>query len=364
MSRYFENTWPTTSSYLRHNFVVQISVAVIRKQSFASYFPRLEQRYTCLENWQSYKLILTAHQLQPCLPEIESTMADGCISGCWGECMMSNSRSWHTNREYSYRHILQIKLIYIWLEITCYVYPISIYFNKQRTTLSCGMSDQSEKQTPSRSSSCGLCVAFKTWKPRETGSHFPDDFIKTMCFPEWKYMNFNYDFIEMCSNPYPEPVYTGWSSVHWNATGMPLVDPVYIGIPLEKLSWNSPTLECHWRNLVESAPHWDATGETLTFAAYTGTPLEGLWQPTHAPTHIGMQSSIHASLKWQDGGTPVSKWTGLCIFSLYLEFTALQWMPVLLLTYVSTSTLLCACLWYEHHYSFCVFGVASQMKSV
>ena len=45
-----------------------------------------------------------------------------------------------------------------------------------------------------------------------------------------------------------------------------------------------------------------------------------------------MQSSIHASLKWQDGGAPVSKWTGLCIFSLYLQFTALQWMPVLLST--------------------------------
>ena len=86
--------------------------------------------------------------------------------------------------------------------------------------------------------------------------------------------------------PYPEPVYTGWSSVHWNATGMPLVDPVYTGTPLEKLSWNSPTLECHWRILVESAPHWDATGETLTFTAYTGTPLDGLCQPTPAPTHI------------------------------------------------------------------------------
>ena len=61
-----------------------------------------------------------------------------------------------------------------------------------------------------------------------------------------------------------------------------------------------------------------------------------------------MQSSIYASLKWQDGGTPVSKWAGICVFSLYLEFTALQWMPVLLLTHVSTSTLLCACLWYEH----------------
>ena len=165
--------------------------------------------------------------------------------------------------------------------------------------------------------------------------------------------------------PYPEPVYTGWSRVHWNATGMPLVDPVYTGTPLEKLSWNSPTLECHCRNLVESTPHWDATGETLTFTAYTGTPLEGLWQPTHAPRiWFSIQSSIHASLKWQDGGTPVSKWIGLCIFSLYLEFTALQWMPVLLFTYVSTSTLLCAWLGYEHRYSFCVFGVTSQMKSV
>ena len=25
------------------------------------------------------------------------------------------------------------------------------------------------------------------------------------------------------SNPYPSPVYTGWSSVHWNAIGWPSV---------------------------------------------------------------------------------------------------------------------------------------------
>ena len=50
-----------------------------------------------------------------------------------------------------------------------------------------------------------------------------------------------------------------------------------------------------------------------------------------------MHSSIHASLKWQDGGTPASKWICLCIFSLYMEFTALQWIPVLFLTHVSTS---------------------------
>ena len=45
------------------------------------------------------------------------------------------------------------------------------------------------------------------------------------------------------SCPYPEQVYTGWSSVHWNATGMPLVDPVYTGIPLGHLA---NTCRVHW----------------------------------------------------------------------------------------------------------------------
>ena len=90
------------------------------------------------------------------------------------------------------------------------------------------------------------------------------------------------------------PVYTGMPlECHWltqctlgHHWAIQRILAGYTGTPMEKISWNSPTLECHWRNLVESAPHWDATGETLTFAAYTGTPLEGLWQPTHAPTHI------------------------------------------------------------------------------
>ena len=90
------------------------------------------------------------------------------------------------------------------------------------------------------------------------------------------------------------PVYTGmplachWLTqctlgYHWDTQR---IFVGYAGTPLEKLSWNNPTLECHWRNLVESTPHWNAIGETLTFAAYTRTPLEGLWQPTHVPTHI------------------------------------------------------------------------------
>ena len=155
------------------------------------------------------------------------------------------------------------------------------------------------------------------------------------------------------ASPYPEPVYTGWSSVHWNAIRMPLVDPVYTGIPLgdpsniaeytgiplEKFSWDCPTLECHWRNYCSL--HWNTTGGTIT-----------------APTHPGTHSSTHASLKWQDSGTASGKWTALCKFRFYLEFTVLQCIPVLLLKGVSTSTSLYACLGYEHHYNFCVFGVA------
>ena len=140
-------------------------------------------------------------------------------------------------------------------------------------------------------------------------------------------------------------------------TGMPLVDPVYIGIPLatqpllawhtgtplEKLSCKGHTLGCHWRNSNFCSLHWNTTGGTVT--AHT------------RPAHVVKQSSNHASSKWPDGGTPMSKCTGLCEFSLYLEFTALQWIPVLLLTHMSTSTPLCACLWYVHHYSFlCIWG--------
>ena len=148
-----------------------------------------------------------------------------------------------------------------------------------------------------------------------------------------------------------------------------LAGPVYTGMPLEchwltqctlRYHWATQqieqgSLEHHWKNLIEIAPHWNATGVTLTIAAYTGTPLEGMQQITHTQLHIVKQSSIRASWKRQDGGTSSSKWTGLCKFSFYLEFTALQWISVLLFKRVSTSTQLCACLGYEHHYSFFVY---------
>ena len=84
--------------------------------------------------------------------------------------------------------------------------------------------------------------------------------------------------ITRCSLPFPEPVYTGCSSVHWNATGKPLDDQCtlgyhwatqriiagYTGTPLENLSWNSPTLECHCRNSNICSLHWNTTGGTVT----------------------------------------------------------------------------------------------------
>ena len=134
---------------------------------------------------------------------------------------------------------------------------------------------------------------------------------------------------------------------------MLLVDPVYNGIPLgdaaniagyiktplEKLGCNCPTLECYRRNSDYCSLHWNTTGRTIT-------------APKHQ-THIVNRRSIHASLKWQDDGTPSRKWTGLCKFSFYLKFNTLQYIPVLLVKRVSTSTSPCACLGNEQQHNFC-----------
>ena len=124
-----------------------------------------------------------------------------------------------------------------------------------------------------------LCLAFEDWKlisPVGIPAIFRVPALTlsqcTLAGPVYTVMTLKCHWMTQCTLGY-----------HW-ATQRILAG--YTGTPLEKLSWNSPTLECHWRNLVEYGPHWDATGETLTFAAYTGTPLGGLWQPTHAPTHI------------------------------------------------------------------------------
>ena len=50
-------------------------------------------------------------------------------------------------------------------------------------------------------------------------------------------------------DPFPKPVYTIWSSLHWNTLGYhwatQRILAGYTGTPLERLIWNSPTLECH-----------------------------------------------------------------------------------------------------------------------
>ena len=147
---------------------------------------------------------------------------------------------------------------------------------------------------------------------------------------------------------------------HWNATGWPSVHCDTTGWPSEYLQG---TLEHHWKNLVETA-HNEMPLEKLTFAAYTETPLEGLWQPTQAPTPIVKHAQKHPyqfeMTRWRDTSKQVDR-------SLYIQ-------PLLYCSAIDASSALNTCeyfnitlcmslIWASLQF-YCVFGVASQMKSV
>ena len=76
-------------------------------------------------------------------------------------------------------------------------------------------------------------------------------------------------------NPYPEPLYTGWSSTleyHWDDTGWSSVYGIPLGDPAKtckvhwnttgKLNWNCHTLKCHWKNFDYCSLDWNTTGKT------------------------------------------------------------------------------------------------------
>ena len=118
---------------------------------------------------------------------------------------------------------------------------------------------------------------------------------------------------------------------HWNATGRPSVHWDTTGRPCKycRVHWNTtgntqlklPHTECHWRDSDYCSLHWNTTGANVA---------------AHIPAYINKHGSTHANLKWQDHRTLSSKWIGLCKFSFYLKFTALQCIPVLLFQCVST----------------------------
>ena len=111
----------------------------------------------------------------------------------------------------------------------------------------------------------------------------------------------------MCSIPYTKPVYTRWFIVHWNATGKPLVDPVYTETPL-----GDPMNTCR--------VHWSITGKTQLKMPHTGMPLAKLWQfwPTlekhwkkswNCPT-LGCHRRNFCSLHWHTtAGTVIAQHT-------------------------------------------------------
>ena len=140
---------------------------------------------------------------------------------------------------------------------------------------------------------------------------------------------------------------TGWPSVHWDTTG-----------------WHSEYLqgtpEHHWKNLV--APHWNATGKKIDYCSlHWNTTGESITAPIHR--HISL-SRVASMPVWNDKGMEYQAASGqVSVKSVFTWSLPLSNAPVLFVKRVSISSSLCACLGYEHHYSFCVFGVAVQMKS-
>ena len=149
--------------------------------------------------------------------------------------------------------------------------------------------------------------------------------------------------LETTGAPCPETVYTGWSTLHRNTTGWPNVHWNTTGRPGE---YFQGTLEHHRKNLVENAPlechrrnsdycslEWNTTGGG-----------GGDYNSPHAHAHMVKQSSLHASLKWQDGKAPNSRWTCSGNAAFIWNLLLCSAYQVLLFTRVSTSTLLCVCM--------------------
>ena len=107
-------------------------------------------------------------------------------------------------------------------------------------------------------------------RPRQNGRRLAEDNFKRILFNENVLISI-YFSLKLVIYPYPGPVYTGmplkchWLAqctlrYHW-ANQRILVG--YTRTPLEKLSWNCPTLECHWRNSDYCSLHRNTAGGTV-----------------------------------------------------------------------------------------------------
>ena len=156
--------------------------------------------------------------------------------------------------------------------------------------------------------------------------------------------------------------------VHWDATGTtlsdastqwcPSGDPVLICIIGTHWKATGRPLEARWLPTIISPVAFQCTLGSKFQAHWiaTGLPLQDHWLSVRDTTW-GRWGSIHASLKWQDGGTSNNKWGGLCKFGFYLEFTALLCVTGLRFKRVRNSTLFSACFGYEHKvYFLCIWG--------
>ena len=151
-------------------------------------------------------------------------------------------------------------------------------------------------------------------------------------FPLWiseTQWNIKLCFIE--DNPYPDPVYL----THWGQDKMDAMS--------QTTFWSAFS----WMKIFEFS-----TKNSLNYVPY------GLIDNMAALFHL---------MAWRrPGNKPLSEpMTGKFgdAYMHYLEFNALQHIPVLFLKHLSISASLCTCLGYEHHYSFFVYGVTVHIKS-
>ena len=159
--------------------------------------------------------------------------------------------------------------------------------------------------------------------------------------------------------PYSEPGHTRWSSVHWNAIRMPLVDPVYTRITLSDPSytcrvhhwknyWKCFTLECHWRNFDYCRLHWNPTGGTATAYTYPGTYI--LSRVVSMPVWNDKMARQQAASEQVPVNSALT--CSLLLCNAYQFCSSNMWVLQHYFVYLR----------YEHHFSFCVFGIAVLMK--
>ena len=114
----------------------------------------------------------------------------------------------------------------------------------------------------------------------------------------------------MSNDPYPERVYTGWSSVHWNATG-------WLSVHWDTTGWHQWILAGYTGtplvNVDEMVPHWNTTRETLTIARGTNGGRNYSLRPQVVPRDLSRGADKATSLSGR------FRWRSTCFATVFVN---------------------------------------------